>query len=61
VLANITLIAALITYVSAISSATAEAMVEEFHVSLELAELTTALFLIGVSVPVATRIKLACS
>jgi hypothetical protein len=48
-LANITSIAALITYVSAISSATAESMVEEFQVTLEVAELTTALFLIGVS------------
>lgn len=36
-------------------------MVEEFHVSLELAELTTALFLIGVSASVTTRVKRACS
>jgi hypothetical protein len=43
------MIAVLITYVSSISAATTEALSSEFGVSLELAQLSTAIFLFGVS------------
>ena len=48
-LGNVTLVAVLITYVSAISSATTEAMAVEFGQSLEVVQLSTAIFLFGVS------------
>jgi hypothetical protein len=43
------MIAVLITYVSSISAATTEALSTEFGVSLELSQLSTAIFLFGVS------------
>jgi hypothetical protein len=42
------MIAVLITYLSAISSATTESLAEEFDLSLEVAQLSTAIFLFGV-------------